>query len=218
MDKKVNILLLDDHELFAQGLKALFKGEDQFKFDFCLHPQQLFDKIEQTESDILLLDVNLDEKNGLELIPPIKEQFPNLYIIVLTSTNNVQLSTVAIKRGANAYLLKSFSKQELLKALEEVMCGNKVIAKSIADKKTANNVNDMNTEVLNQFLKAYNLTRREVDIISLIAQGYKNKNIAELFHISENTVKTHRKNIKRKLNFVGTADIVKFAFDTGILN
>ncbi len=218
MAGKINILIIDDHELFSQGLKALLSTEDKFKIACCKDSKEMFSLIDKTKFDLILLDLNLSKEDGLALIQPIKNVDSLIKIIILTSFSSHQYSTLAINSGANAFIHKNFSKEELIATINDVLSGKTIIQNQIQESKKENLTYPINPKFLSEFLKSYKLTRREVDIISLIAQGYTNKNIAVFFHISENTVKTHRKNVKRKLKFSSTADIVKFAFDTGIMN
>ena len=217
MHPKINLAILDDHELFSQGLKSLLEKESFSKsIQCCRTSDELFGLLKEKSIELLLLDLNLIEEDGLGLIEPIKKVAPGIKIIILTSYDNDQFSRIAVKSGVDAYVLKDFTKEDLVNTINIVMTGNKLSQSEVSTKKPK--PLRINIHYLDEFLKRHRLTRREVDIISLIAQGYTNKNIADLFHISDNTVKTHRKNIKRKLKFANTADIVKFAYDTGILN
>jgi len=180
--------------------------------------KEMFALLKRGAAHVLLMDVSLAKENGVTaLIPEIKRRYPRLKIITLSAFKQRELAETVIETGGNGYLLKSTTKEELVTSIQQVMQGETYLGKGVRIPVQSGEIDyELSLIYRNELLKKYNLTRREVDIISLIAQAYSNKEIANLLHISENTVKAHRRNLKTKLHFSDTANIVRFAFQTGI--
>lgn len=180
---------------------------------------EMYARLKRGAAHVLLMDVNLAKENGVTtIIPEIKGRYPRLKIIALSAYKQRQLAETVIETGGDGYLLKSTTKEELVTSIQQVMQGETYVGKGVHIPIQSGEIDyELSLIYRNEFLKKHNITRREVDIISLIAQAKTNKEIANLLHISENTVKAHRRNLKAKLHLSNTAAITRFAIEKGIV-
>jgi len=216
--RTIRLAIIDRQPIFLEGLSSvLSKISDMEIAATAQTAREMFVRLKRGAAHVLLTDINFTQKNALDIIPKFKERYPRLKIITLSPYKQRKLAEEVIEIGGNGYLLKSTTKEELINSIHEVAQGKTYIDTNIRIPVQSGEIDyTKSLSARNQFLEDYNLTRREVDIISLISQSYSNKEIANLLHISEFTVKSHRRNIKAKLHLSDTADIVRFAFQTGI--
>lgn len=215
----IRLAIIDDHPIFLEGLSSVLNKISGMEIAATTQTaKEMFARLKRGAAHVLLMDVNLTKENGVDvIIPEIKGRYPRLKIIALSAFKQRELAETVLKKGGNGYLLKSTTKEELITSIQQVMQGETYVGKGIYIPVQSGDIDyELSPINRNEFLKKYNLTRREVDIISLIAQAYSNKEIANLLHISENTVKAHRRNLKAKLHFSDAVSIVRFAFQTGI--
>lgn len=212
MNSKIRILVVDDHAIVREGLCALLNTEPDLEV-----VGQASDGIEaiaqakKLQPDVILLDLVMPRKDGVQAIKEIMLDNPQSRILVLTSFAEDDLLFPAIKAGAHGYLLKDSSPQELLQAIKEIHCGQSSLHPAIARKLIAEmqNSSDQNETV-------EPLTDREVEILTLLAQGLPNKAIAEKLTLSERTVRTHVTNILSKLHLANRTQAALFALRKGI--
>jgi DNA-binding NarL/FixJ family response regulator len=197
--KKHNIAIADDHQLFTDGIAEFIGKIPEVKIVFTVNrSDQLQKKLVRRSVDILILDLNLHPDNGLQLIDPLREQYPNMKIFILSMYQPIDVDQDVAKMNADAYVLKTSGKEILIKALEAVIGNKKFIDPNLNNQPKKEDV----------FTMTQKLTKREKDIVNLIAQGKSNKEIADALFLSELTVKTHRKNIKDKLGAKGKAELI----------
>ncbi|NPV77189.1 MAG: response regulator transcription factor [Anaerolineae bacterium] len=212
VNSKIRILVVDDHAIVREGLCALLNTEPDLEV-----VGQASDGIEaiaqakKLQPDVILLDLVMPRKDGVQAIKEIMLDNPQSRILVLTSFAEDDLLFPAIKAGAHGYLLKDSSPQELLQAIKEIHCGQSSLHPAIARKLIAEmqNSSDQNETV-------EPLTDREVEILTLLAQGLPNKAIAEKLTLSERTVRTHVTNILSKLHLANRTQAALFALRKGI--
>ncbi|WP_272151735.1 response regulator transcription factor [Tenacibaculum aiptasiae] len=208
---KIRIIIADDHTLFLEGLKNLLRTNNQFDVvDTVNNGIELLSVLERVKVDIVILDISMPEMDGLETCKILRNKYPNINVLILSTHNHMQLVTRLIKQEIRGYLLKNIVQEELFIALEEIYKGNTYFVKEIADKKTESErrirVNKNNiTE----------LSKREKEILLLIVEEYTTQEIADKMFISVNTVNTHRRNLLSKLNVKNTAGLVKYAYENG---
>ncbi|WP_420551625.1 response regulator [Tenacibaculum aiptasiae] len=208
---KIRIIIADDHTLFLEGLKNLLRTNNQFDVvDAVNNGIELLSVLERVKVDIVILDISMPEMDGLETCKILRNKYPNINVLILSTHNHMQLVTRLIKQEIRGYLLKNIVQEELFIALEEIYKGNTYFVKEIADKKTESErrirVNKNNiTE----------LSKREKEILLLIVEEYTTQEIADKMFISVNTVNTHRRNLLSKLNVKNTAGLVKYAYENG---
>lgn len=205
---KISLALVDDHQIVIDGLTALLKGSDKFRFAFATtNPQEVVDKLSDNKVDILLTDVMMPKLSGAELAKKVREQFPDVKILALSMSGQGDVvSNMINDADINGYVLKNIGKQELLKALEKIAGGGIYFSDEVIEEL-------QHTSRKKKEKDEAHLTDREIEIIRLIEKEYNNKQIAEALFISERTVETHRKNIFRKTNTNSVIGLVKFAYE-----
>ncbi|MDA3910469.1 MAG: response regulator transcription factor [Bacteroidales bacterium] len=209
---KIRVILVDDHELVRDGIKSLLSKSPEIEVigeagDFYLLKSILTD----LNADVILMDINLPNISGIEAVRMLKPEFPNLKFLMLSMYNNEDFVINAVKAGASGYLPKNTTHQELSEAINTIYQGNDYFSKSISEKlflemmrRTKIGVNQTETEDAI-------ITTREKEILTKVAEGLSNAEIADQLCISIRTVETHKTNLFKKLKFSSTVDLVKYA-------
>lgn len=208
MSDKIKIIILDDHQMLIDGLKALLKTDK--KIELIGENTSASAAIEMARKnipDIILTDINMPEMSGIEFTQQIKKEFPEIKIIALSMFSERSTISEMLQAGASGYILKNTGKEELINAIEKVAAGGMFFS----DEVSAEMMKAMSSQVQKQ--EKINFTDREKEIIKLIAQEFSNAAIGEKLFISERTVETHRKNIFRKANTKTVVGLVKFAIE-----
>lgn len=196
------ILICEDHQIVIDGLISIINNEKGYVVsDFVKDGNSVLDSIKQNGPDIILLDLNLPNKNGLDLIGEIKSENHQTKIIVLTMYNNESIVKKVRQCGGHGFLLKNCSSDDLFNAFDSVIKSNSFYM----GKGVRNGVVETDG-----FLEKINITRREKDIIKEIMKGNNVPEIAKNLFISPHTVETHKKNIFKKLNIHNSIDLIKF--------
>lgn len=202
---KTKVLIADDHAIVATGVKAILDNKEFISVvGIVENGIHVLEFLEKEKVDIILMDINMPEMNGVVCTKKVKERYPEIKVIVLTMYKRKQFIRELIEVGADGCILKSNSGKELMNAIDRVQNGSSYF--------------DQMGQFVDavQQLKEYQLSEREIEVIELIAEGHTSKEISERLFISEHTVKTHRKNIFRKLNIKEVAELIQFAMDQGI--
>ncbi|MCT1531605.1 response regulator transcription factor [Sphingobacterium daejeonense] len=206
----INIAITDDHPLLSEGLKNILAQETFLNIVGCYPTAEaLRNALNNTKIDVLLLDINLSDANGLELIAPLLKNNPELKIIILSVHNEYAVINSAFQEGAHGYIQKNASVTEILLGIQEILKGNKFRCKQtqlIVDKK--------NSIELKSVPK---LTRREKEILAVAAMGLTTNQIAEKLFISPHTVESHRKNLIEKFRTSNLSSAIKMAYDYGLI-
>ena len=215
MKRQIKILIADDHELVRDGLKSLLQPETWVEvLDETSNGQEVLDKIKALpELDMVLMDINMPEKDGIETTKEIKELYPEIAVLILTMYNRKEFVKNLIASGADGYMLKNSGKKVLLEAIQSLAQGEPYYEREIT--KTV-----MSTFKSSQtYTKATDveLSEREKDVIRLIYEECSTDEIADQLFISKHTVNTHRKNILSKLDVKNVAGMIKYAIQTGIV-
>ncbi len=213
--EKIKIILTDDHQLFRDGIKSLLDDVENINvIGEASNKTELFDILKTKIPDIILLDITLPETSGIEITKKIKQNFPNINILILSMHNEDEFVINAVDAGAKGYIPKDISKVELLEAIYTVNSGEEYFSR------------DISTIFLKKYLKRSKnglegenaiLTNREIEIVKLVSEGYKNQEIAKKLYISVRTVDAHKNNIMKKLKLNSTVEIVKFAIKNDII-
>ncbi len=209
----IRILIVDDHPLIRDGVKTMLKDEETVQIvGSSKTGAEALDFLANDEPDIILLDISLPDIDGLALCEKIRTQHKRVKIIGLTSTNEAGIIAGLLQRGGNGYLLKNMERSELLEAIQAVLKG-KIYLSAAANEK-----------ILEQFQHGSSkedesplLTRREKEIVQLLADGLKGPQIAEKLFLSPLTVETHRKNLLRKFNANSVQLLLKIARDHNLI-
>ncbi len=204
MQQPVSILLIDDHDMVIEGMKAILKHVENVQV--VATANNAFDAIsilKKTKIDLCFLDINLPDVSGIDLCLKIRNEFPEIYIIALSTFNQRSYIAQMMQNGASGYLLKSATKEEIEEAITTVLQGKLFFnISSIATP------NEKDTPLL---------TRREKEILLLIADGLTNIDIGKKIFLSPHTVDSHRKNLFIKFDVNNVALLVKKASQAGLL-
>ncbi len=212
---KIQMILADDHPVVLQGIKAHFNDDDRFEIIAMVNNGiDLLNSTSLMQADIILLDLNMPGLDGLKAITALREKKIKAKIIVLTNYHSFELIKDCKAKGASAYIVKSDELQYLANTILKVLDGKEVFP-SFDEKE----IPDSTFSYFDDFLKKYKLTKREVEIIRLVCQNLRTKDIAERLYLSEFTVHTHRKNIMRKLELTdSTVALYEFALKANLIS
>lgn len=206
-------MIIDDHPLVADGIKMMLKDVPYLCIiNTAINAKQALDFLENTEPEIILLDISLPDIDGLQLCIKIREINKYSKIIGLTSANDASIITQLLHRGANGYLLKNMERSELLEAIDKVMDG-KIFLSKAANEKVLEQFSSIST-ALNDMPT---LTRREKEILQLLEDGFNGPQISEKLFLSHYTIETHRKNLMQKFNVNSTQQLLKSAREKNLL-
>jgi len=219
--QSVKIVIADDHQLFSEGIKNLLRKSDAFDFEIigeAATGSSLLTLLRRLDPDVLLLDLNMPEQDGLSVLEAIKGKYENMRILALTMYDDAKLVKSAFKAGVDGYMLKNSDPYELIDAIKEVLTGKTYIGEGVELISNGRSHGPFsNKSFEDKFIKKYNLTKREIEILRLITQALSNKQIAKELYISDQTVSVHRKNIMRKLGVSNTAGLIKLAYDNSLV-
>ena len=207
---QIRVVLADDHQLFREGMKAMLQASEEVTVvGEAASGSMLLTVLAEHHPDIMLLDISMPQTSGIDLLPVVRERFPNVKCIMLTMHDDVQYVLRCLKQGANGYLLKETDAEELHTALREVHAGNKYFKNKISDLIVNNLSGGPSPETL--------LSEREIQVVRLVAEGKITKEIAEQLFVSTRTVETHRSRIMKKLGVANTAEMIRTAYEKKLI-
>lgn len=214
----VSILLADDHEVIRDGLKALLEKHKRFRvIGEASNGQEAIDKVGELKPDVLLMDITMPVLNGVQASAEVHKRYPKTKVVILSMHHDVDHITQCLENEVMGYVVKSQGGKEIIAALEMVSDGKKffseAVTKAIIEKYTENK----NIHTSKKPLRI-ELTNREREIISFIAQGWTNQRIADSLFISFRTVETHRANLMRKLEAKNSVELVNKAREYNLLS
>ena len=205
----ISVLLVDNHPLVLDGLKAILETYDHIAVvGAAPSARAALEIARHAEPDVVLMDINMPELNGLDAIELFKEQSPATKLLMLSMHDSREYISTSVMYGASGYILKDVSTEEIIRAIETVAAGGTFFSTGVSDVLLERNARA-------QKVKA--LTTREQAILLLIAAGKSNKDVAATLDISARTVETHRKNIKKKLGIATTAGLTRYAIENGLI-
>lgn len=206
------LIIADDHQLLIDGLTAVLNDNADWELLPAVNNgKQLLYVLEKMPVDLVLLDLNMPQLDGIKTLEILKQVYPAIKVLVLTNYGQLQLQAEVRKIGAEGYLLKNSPAAVLREAITALLNGDTYY------RETEEPPAEENTWFLDDFMKKYQLTRREVEIIKMIGLELTSKEISDRLYISELTVSTHRKNILRKLNVKNMAGVVNFAREHSLI-
>ncbi len=208
----MKIIIADDHLLFVDGLRALLEEMGDIEIMAAVNNgRQLLDCLYKMHPDLVLMDLNMPGLDGIETLKILKEKFPNTKVMVLTSYYQQELIREMKLYGARGFILKSNSISRLKEAIYAVAGGGLWFTDEAQSEPYGS------PYFIDDFMKKYHLTKREVEIIKMVASGQTTKAIAEKLFISEFTVNAHRRNISRKIDIHTPVGLLNFAKEHGML-
>jgi len=205
-------MIVDDHQLIIDGMKALLLDEDEIQVvGEASNGKETLKLLQLIEVDIVLLDIDMPVMNGIEAAQLIRKQWPEIAIIILSMHAEQGLVKNLIEIGANGYLLKNSSREEVVNAIHQVSGGERYFSTEVTLSllKTGDAGHNKSTTI--------HLTDRESEILTLIAEGFTNKEIGDQLFISHRTVDTHRTNLMKKLEVNNLAGLISFALKNGFV-
>jgi two-component system, NarL family, response regulator NreC len=212
----LKVFITDDHELYLEGLVLLLNKQPGIQVvGSALTGKELLQKLPEVEIDILLLDVHLPDTGEEELLKKIRTVHPDLKILYLTIMRGTRYIHKLIRHDIHGYILKNTSIEELVKALKTVSEGKKYFSKEINIIDTDQDFR--NTVTIEDRKVDEILSKREIEVLTLICKEYSNSEIAEKLFLSVSTVETHRKNLIAKLGVNNTVGLVKFALRNNLI-
>ena len=215
----IRVLIVDDHALFRRGLQMVLEGEPDIDVvGEASDGHEAIDRAENTTPDVVLMDVRMPKRSGIEATRAIAESVPSARIVMLTVSDEEEDLYEAIKAGATGYLLKEISIEEVASAIRAVMSGQSLITPSMASKLLNEFSNLSKKAEARTAMPGPTLTTRELEVLKLVAQGMSNKEIATELFISENTVKNHVRNILEKLHLHSRMEAVVYAVREKLLD
>jgi len=207
----IKILIADDHSIVREGLKQILANRVDLRVeDEASSGYEALKKVNDNSFDLVILDINLGDQSGLEVLKQIKTIRPKLPVLILTMHSEQQYATRMLKAGASGFLNKGSASEELLNAIKKISKGGKYISQSLAELLVMDigQANDVPHE---------RLSDREFEVFRLIAQGKKNKEIAEHLFLSEKTVSTYQSRIFQKMNLENRASIIHYAIENDLI-
>jgi len=206
---KINVLLTDDHQLIIDGLKSLLKDQEDINVSAeANNGREALRILSFLPINIVLMDIDMPVMNGIETLKEIKKQYPHVKVIILSMHNEAGMIKSLIDLGANGYLLKSCTQDEVVSAIRKVAAGQSCFSTDVTMALLKPVYPEQKTEIL---------TERETEILKLIAAGFSNKEIGDKLFISHRTVDTHRTNLMKKLGVSNIAGLISFAIKNGII-
>jgi DNA-binding NarL/FixJ family response regulator len=213
MENKARIIIADDHEVILDGLSALLNAEDNLKVIATAHNgKELLEKSAELDPDICIVDIDMPVIDGLQASEMLIHRHNDSKIIILTMHNEGSILRKAKELGIKGYLLKTCDSEELIFAINKILKGKTYYTGELLSTSVQDSTPDVNA-----LARIAQLTKRELEIIPLICQGYSNSRIATKLFISPSTVDNHRTNIMRKLGVSNVARLIRFSISNKIV-
>ena len=216
-NKTHNILIVDDHALMRNGLEAMLASEPNYEVvGVAADGMTAIRAVKDLRPDIVLMDLTMPRTSGMDAIVQIKRQHPDVKIVALTFHKEEKYIHATLEAGADGYVLKDDSRTELFNALASVASGNNYLSPSIVDKVVAGYLSGGDTSTAKPSWEV--LTRREREVIKLIAEGKRTKEIADYLSLSPKTIEKHRTNLMRKLDLHNVSEVTVYAIKNGFVS
>lgn len=200
------VFIVDDHYMVVEGIRSLLQNEKDIEWmGHAMNAASCMAFLKKQQPDVIFMDINLPDKNGIDLCKEVKEKYPSVFIIGLSTFNQLSFIQKMMDNGASGYVLKNATQEELKRAIETVIKG-----KTYLSEEASHTLKKEDTASII-------LTRREKEVLELIADGMTNAEIAQKLFISVSTVDTHRKNLLAKLEAKNSAALIKIAVSKGCL-
>jgi DNA-binding NarL/FixJ family response regulator len=216
MANKYSVIIAEDHQLFREGLKSMLSARGDI--DIIAEAEDGLEAVscvKRTPPDLLLLDLSMPRLSGISVMKDVKRQFPDVKILALTIHESDEYVLEAFDAGTDGYCIKDASREELMVAIDSVLEGKTYISPGIAENVMEGFLEDRRR--LKTKTDWDTVTQREREVLKLLAEGYLNKEIAALLHISVKTVEKHRANIMTKLDLHNASALTAYAIEKGLV-
>ncbi len=213
---KIKVIIADDHAIIREGLKSLLEKKGICVLDIAQNGREAVEKAIELKPDVMMMDISMPDLNGVEATARIKKEVPNTKIIALSMHSSKTIIDKMFAAGASGYILKESAFSELYDAIQDVLRGNFYLTPAIARMYVDSQGFAFSSS--DQIPKFNKISKKEREILQLVAEGEKTRDIAEKLSVSIKTVETHRRNIMKKLNIFSVAGLTKFAIKEGIVS
>lgn len=204
---KASVFITDDHYMVIEGIRSLLQNEKDIEWvGHATNASSCLAFLNQQQPDVILMDINLPDKNGIDLCKEVKEKYPSIFVIGLSTFNQQSFIEKMMSSGASGYVLKNATQEELLEAIITVVKGKTYFSHEAAT--SLQNKSNAGVPIL---------TRREKEVLELIADGLTNNEIAQKLFVSVTTVDTHRKNLLAKFEAKNIASLIKKAMQAQLI-
>lgn len=205
----IKVLLVDDHPLVLEGIRAIIETFSHIEVvGAAASAAEALIIAGRVEPDVVMMDINMPDLNGMDAIELFKEQHPKTRLLMLSMHDSREYISTSVMYGASGYVLKDVSTSEIIAAIEAVAAGGTYFSSGVSD---------VLMRVEGKAKSTGPLTTREQSVLLLVAEGKSSRDVAALLDISARTVETHRKNIKKKLGIGTTAGLTRYAIESGIV-
>ena len=203
----IKVFITDDHYMVIEGIRSLLQNEKGIEWaGHASNAASCLAFLQQQLPDVILMDINLPDKSGIDLCKEVREKYPSVFVIGLSTFNQQSFIQKMMDNGASGYVLKNATQEELMEAIETVAGGKTFLSEEAAQSLKKNNEGEIPV-----------LTRREKEVLELIANGMTNNEIAQKLFISVATVDTHRKNLLAKFDSRNIASLIKLAMQMQLI-
>jgi two-component system, NarL family, response regulator NreC len=216
MNRPISILLADDHAILRDGIRALLNDETDLQVvGEADNGRQALEKARSLRPDIVIMDIGMPLLSGLEATRQIRRDVPDARVLILTMHQNEEYLAQVMAAGASGYVLKDVAGRELVAAIRQVAQGESFFSPSMARTLSSLYLRSLEAEKTHDPYE--DLTIREREVLQLVAEGFTNHQIAEMLSLSIKTIKTHRLHLMQKLDLHDRTELVKYAFQKGII-
>lgn len=208
---RLRLIIADDHPLLVNGLVSVLREMDEVEvLEPAFNGRQLIERLRKTPAHIALVDLNMPQMDGISTLKVLSKDFPELKVIVFTNYHQPKLISEIKSLNAKGYLLKTSNSITVKEAIQTVALGKTFFQEEVPPPPSSSQFTD-------EFTKKYQITKREVEILQMVAQGFTTKQIGEKLFVSEFTINAHRRNICRKLNIYTPVGLLNFAREHGLV-
>jgi len=216
LDRKHNLFIVEDHQLFREGLKSMLKGREDIEIvGEAEDGLEAIRKIRKLKPDLVLLDLSMPKMGGISVMKEVKRELPDTRILALTIHESDQYVLEAFDAGTDGYCIKDASRQELILAVDSVLAGKTYISPGISGQVMEGYITGR--KKMKKHSSWDTVTQREREVLKLLAEGHTNNEIADLLSISVKTVEKHRANLIAKLDLHNVAQLTAYAIEKGLM-
>jgi two-component system, NarL family, response regulator NreC len=215
MNSRIQVIIVDDHKLVTDCISLFLKGANTIEvIGVCHSGKDILAMLKKARPEVILLDISMPEMSGIQVTEAVKKKYPEIKILILSMHSDYNNISDAIDAGADGYVPKDVSSEELVEAINTISNGKNYFHSTISDEIVKNYATkrQKNATLLPQ------LTRRELEVLQLFAEGYNNSEIADKLYLSVRTIESHKNHILQKTNMKNSVELIKFAIKNKIID